>query len=93
MEIYNVECKRCGASRNANLKEPCPLCGSREVPLLGYTYGIERSQIITALIVFAVMILVAVVAGALYILYKNFFLQTVLLPTGSYADQIIRFFS
>ncbi len=92
MEIYNVICKRCGASRSGNLKEPCPLCGSREIPLLGYTYGIERKQIITAIIILVVMALLALVLGALYILYKNFQVQTVFLPIVIHANSMINFF-
>lgn len=92
MEIYNVSCKRCGASRSGNLKEPCPLCGSREIPLLGYTYGIERKQIVTALIILAVMVLIALVLGALYILYKNFQVQTVYLPIDLHANTVISYF-
>ncbi len=67
----NIACKRCGSSRSSDLRVPCPMCGSRQVPIIGYTYGGERSQILTILIVVLGLLVLAAASGAVYIFIKT----------------------
>lgn len=73
----NISCKRCGSSRSSNLRTPCPMCGSRQIPLIGYTYRGERSQILTLLIILLILLVVAAASGALYIFIKTIQIQLI----------------
>lgn len=75
-EFYNsVACKRCGSSRSSDLNVPCPMCGSRKTPLIGYTYSGERSQIITILVIIFICLILAVASGAIYVFLKTMEIQ------------------
>ena len=75
MSMYNVQCKKCGASRDRNLTKPCSLCGSRQIPLIGYTYGLEWSQVVKMLIAIAILIFLGLIAAAIYLTIKTLSFQ------------------
>jgi len=60
-----VQCPRCGALRNPNLSIPCDLCKARNIPFLGYQYGLELSFIWKILAVLFFIVLCAFIVGAI----------------------------
>ena len=68
-DFFRIRCPKCGAFRSPDLKVPCDLCGSRFVPILGYTY---QQEIIAFLVIMVMLtvILIAFLIGAIYIYIK-----------------------
>lgn len=59
-------CKRCASSRNVDMRTPCEMCGARQ-SLFGYLYEHEIQQLTAALIIVCVVILLAIITGAIYL--------------------------
>lgn len=72
---YDINCPRCGAKRNPDLNQPCPLCKSRKYPVIGYTYGIEAKHILLLLLILAIILLIFLAIGAVYVLIKYLGIQ------------------
>jgi len=73
---HKVKCPHCGSIRSDKLKEPCELCGSRQMPFVGYTYGVERNWIlIVAMAAFAICLLAAI-AGAVFVVIQVMMMGT-----------------
>ncbi len=70
-QMYLTSCPRCGSPRSKNLNEPCPVCGSKKMFFIGYTYSLERSQFLFLLGTFFLIVLLAAVFGSIYILIKT----------------------
>jgi hypothetical protein len=69
ISIQSITCKRCGTLRSLDLKEPCPLCGSRKYPALGYTYAHEARQLYTSFLVLMSVIAGILLLGTVFWLY------------------------
>lgn len=68
--FQKVRCSRCGALRSPDLRIPCELCHSKQIPILGYTYGVERSWFFLLLAVLFAICLLAVVVGAAFVFIR-----------------------
>ncbi len=67
--IRDVPCEHCGALRNTDKKIACPLCGSKEYPLIGYNYAHEARAIMVMASIIGAVVLLAILAGALFVIY------------------------
>ena len=67
--IRSISCQNCGASREENLRESCPSCGSRQYFLLGYTYQHEARAISLFMALAILILLIALVSGLIYLNY------------------------
>ena len=59
-----VPCEHCGSPRDPSLGEACPLCNSRQYPVIGYSYQHEARTLMTMGVVITVLTLLAVLIGA-----------------------------
>jgi hypothetical protein len=85
-ELRYVECERCGASRSPNLSIPCPSCKSRKIPIFGYTYGIERTHVITILLIILLIAFIFIVLGVGFVIIKLLQIQV------SLQDPVMQYF-
>ena len=69
---HNLPCPHCGHDRDKDLKLPCPLCDSRQYLFLGYNYSHEVKVFRWALAIVVTIVLLALVAGAGFLIYVNF---------------------
>ena len=69
LEVKNISCQNCGTTRDPDLQNPCPLCGSRNYFFVGYTYP---NEIRNAIVILLILIVVALVAGVLYLIINTF---------------------
>jgi hypothetical protein len=64
LRIRYVACEHCGSPREPDLGLPCPLCLSRRYPIIGYSYQHEARTLMLMGLVLALLVLLAVLAGA-----------------------------
>ena len=66
--INSVECNHDGFMRDSDLSKPCPGCGSRKYPIIGYRYPYEARQFLVMLIIISIVALAALTAGAIFVI-------------------------
>jgi hypothetical protein len=66
--FHKKHCPKCGVLRSPDFKIPCEMCHSRIIPILGYTYGVERTWFLIIVVALFLICLLAVVIGAVYVL-------------------------
>jgi hypothetical protein len=64
VNVRSEPCEHCGTPRDPNKTLPCPLCGSRHYPIIGYSYEHEARTVLLMGSIIAVALLLAVVVGA-----------------------------
>jgi hypothetical protein len=73
VSVRDIICKHCGAFRDPILTKPCPLCGSRKYPLLGYNYAHEAKSFGCLLAIIGTLLLIAIAAGITFLLIYFYF--------------------
>jgi len=74
--FHKVNCPNCGALRDEDFSKPCGLCGSKNIPFFGYSYGIESGYIKKILLVLVAMAFLAFIAGVVFMFVRILLLSS-----------------